>query len=108
MRVVSNTSPISNLAIIGRLDLLKGRYGRLFIPPAVAQELAALSHPQASARIAAALTEGWLVGLRASPRRKAAGRPASWGSIPPVLPPALRPLASLRALRALCAGAHPQ
>ena len=27
MRVVSNTSPISNLAIIGRLDLLKRRYG---------------------------------------------------------------------------------
>ena len=29
MRVVSNTSPISNLAIIGRLDLLKRRYGEL-------------------------------------------------------------------------------
>jgi len=27
MRVVSNTSPISNLAIIGRLDLLRRRYG---------------------------------------------------------------------------------
>ena len=27
MRVVSDTSPISNLAIIGRLDLLKRRYG---------------------------------------------------------------------------------
>ena len=28
MRVVSNTSPVSNLAIIGRLDLLKQRYHR--------------------------------------------------------------------------------
>jgi predicted nucleic acid-binding protein len=30
MRVVSNTSPISNLAIIGRLGLLKHRYGIVF------------------------------------------------------------------------------
>jgi predicted nucleic acid-binding protein len=29
MWVVSDTSPISNLAIIGRLDLLKRRYGAL-------------------------------------------------------------------------------
>jgi predicted nucleic acid-binding protein len=29
MRVVSNTSPISNLAIIGRLPLLRRRYGVL-------------------------------------------------------------------------------
>jgi predicted nucleic acid-binding protein len=41
MRVVSNTSPISNLAIIGRLHLLKGRYGRLFVPPAVAPMIGA-------------------------------------------------------------------
>jgi uncharacterized protein len=39
MRVVSNTSPISNLAIIGRLELLKRRYGTVRIPPAVAAEL---------------------------------------------------------------------
>jgi len=44
MRVVSNTSPLSNLAIIGRLDLLKQRYGTVRIPPAVARELSALSH----------------------------------------------------------------
>src|ERR1017187_71204 len=61
MRVVSNTSPISNLAIIGRLDLLKQRYGTVRIPHAVAQELSALSHPSAKASIAAALAEGWLV-----------------------------------------------
>jgi predicted nucleic acid-binding protein len=61
MRVVSNTSPISNLAIIGRLDLLKRRYGTVRIPPAVAAELSVLSHPAAKARISAALTEGWLV-----------------------------------------------
>jgi predicted nucleic acid-binding protein len=61
MRAVSNTSPISNLAIIGRLDLLKRRYGTVRIPPAVAAELSALSHPAAKAQITAALSEGWLV-----------------------------------------------
>jgi predicted nucleic acid-binding protein len=61
MRVVSDTSPISNLAIIGRLELLKQRYGTVRIPPAVALELSALSHPGAKARITAAMTEGWLV-----------------------------------------------
>jgi len=38
MRVVSNTSPISNLAIIGRLSLLRQRYGRVTVPPEVARE----------------------------------------------------------------------
>ena len=60
MRVVSNTSPLSNLAILGRLELLQRRYGTVRIPTAVAQELAALSHPAAKARLAAALAEGWL------------------------------------------------
>ena len=58
MRVVSNTSPLSNLAIIGRLDFLPRRYGVIAIPPAVAAELAALSHPEGSARIALAMAEG--------------------------------------------------
>lgn len=61
MLAVSNTSPVSNLAIIGRLDLLRLRYGRVLIPPAVAQELEALTHPQGRTRIAAAFAESWLV-----------------------------------------------
>jgi uncharacterized protein len=61
MRAVSDTSPLSNLAIIGRLDLLKQRYGAVLIPPAVAQELSALSHPAANARIASARADGWVV-----------------------------------------------
>lgn len=60
MRVVSNTSPLSNLAIIGRLDFLPRRYGAVQIPPGVAAELAALSHPAGSRRITLAMTEGWL------------------------------------------------
>lgn len=60
MHVVSNTSPLSNLAIIGQLDLLKQRYGIVRIPPAVATELSRLSHVTGKARITAALSEGWL------------------------------------------------
>lgn len=39
MIVVSNTSPISNLAAIGQLELLQQLYGTIIIPPAVYQEL---------------------------------------------------------------------
>jgi hypothetical protein len=60
MRVVSNTSPISNLAIIDRLGLLSARYHRVLVPSAVASELAALSHPLGKQRIAAAIANGWL------------------------------------------------
>ena len=60
MRVVSNTSPLSNLAIVGRLDLLLARYGRVVIPPAVAVELQALTHPGGNAAIHAAIRAGWL------------------------------------------------
>ncbi len=60
MRVVSNTSPISNLAIIGRLSLLRQRYRRVAVPPEVARELRALSHVAARDMIDAAFREGWL------------------------------------------------
>lgn len=40
MTVVSNTSPISNLAAIGQLSLLQLLYGSITIPPAVADEIA--------------------------------------------------------------------
>ena len=39
MPVVSNTSPILNLAIIGQLDLLRMQFSRIIIPPAVLAEL---------------------------------------------------------------------
>ena len=60
MLVVSNTSPICNLAIIGRLSLLRSQYGRVLVPPAVVSELAALSHLAARASIDSAYHEGWL------------------------------------------------
>lgn len=60
MPVVSNTSPISNLATIGRLELLREQLGEIIIPPAVRAEL--LRHPLATAseRIEAAITDGWI------------------------------------------------
>jgi predicted nucleic acid-binding protein len=39
MLVASNTSPISNLAIIGRLNLLRSQFHEIWIPGAVQSEL---------------------------------------------------------------------
>ena len=39
MIVVSNTSPITNLAAIGQFDLLQKLYGQVYIPNAVWVEL---------------------------------------------------------------------
>ena len=61
MLVVSNTSPVSNLAIIGRLDFLRRRYDRVFIPLEVSVELAALTHPAGCQHIQTAFSDGWLI-----------------------------------------------
>jgi len=42
--IISNTSPISNLAAIGRLPLLEEVYHHIVIPQAVADEIAAAGH----------------------------------------------------------------
>ena len=60
MTVVSNTSPLSNLAIIRRLDLLREQFGVVLIPEAVRLELAALEHAAGSSAIAHALATQWL------------------------------------------------
>jgi predicted nucleic acid-binding protein len=57
---VSNTSPISNLAIIGRLDHLEFRFSALSIPTAVADELAAHPDPAARATIQTAISGQWI------------------------------------------------
>ena len=64
MPVVSNTSPILNLAIIDRLDLLKGQFGCVYIPDLVLKELRIHEELPGSAKIRAAVDEGW---LRAQP-----------------------------------------
>jgi predicted nucleic acid-binding protein len=61
MPVVSDTSPLCNLAVIGRLDLLRLRYGRILIPGAVHAELSALKNPAGRASLADAFAAGWIV-----------------------------------------------
>jgi predicted nucleic acid-binding protein len=48
MLVVSDTSPLSNLAIIGRLDLLRQQFQIVRMPGGVTRELSAL--PLSAAR----------------------------------------------------------
>ena len=66
MLVVSNTSPVSNLAIVGRLEFLQRRYGQVHVPAAVAEELAALTHPAGLQRIQTALADRWLIAAPAT------------------------------------------
>jgi predicted nucleic acid-binding protein len=42
--IVSNTSPITNLAAVGQLDLLQQLYGNIIIPQAVYDEMASLGY----------------------------------------------------------------
>jgi uncharacterized protein len=60
MRVVSNTSPLSNLAIIGRLNLVREQLGIVVIPPAVEAELSRNPRTEARAALAAAMRQGWI------------------------------------------------
>ena len=60
MLTVSNTSPLSNLAIIGRLDLLREQLGTVILPPGVRAELSGLRNSEASASLEDAILAGWL------------------------------------------------
>ncbi len=80
MRVVSDTSPISNLAIIGRLDFLRQRYGEVRIPGAVANELAFLTRVEARKSLEAAVTNGWIVKYDSPPAHLSLADRASLGS----------------------------
>jgi predicted nucleic acid-binding protein len=60
MLALSNTSPISNLASIGRIELLKSQFPELWIPDAVAEELAAHPDPFAQAAIQSAIRTQWI------------------------------------------------
>lgn len=61
MPVVSNTSPLLNLAIIDHLFLLPQQFGQIFIPEAVLAELKVNENLPGSSRLQSALDEGWLV-----------------------------------------------
>ncbi|NET72372.1 MAG: DUF3368 domain-containing protein [Sphaerospermopsis sp. SIO1G2] len=60
MLVVSNTSPILNLAIIGRLDLLREQFDKILIPKAVLEELWVDEVLPGSQELCKALEIGWL------------------------------------------------
>ena len=60
MRVVSDTSPLSNLALIGRLGLLREQFAEVLMPRAVSRELSALRDATASLTLDRAMADGWL------------------------------------------------
>lgn len=60
MLLVSDTSAISNLALLGLLHSLREQFGKVVIPEAVACELTALADAPASEHIRDAVRFGWL------------------------------------------------
>ena len=58
MQVVSNTSPLSNLAAIDKIDLLQQIYPQILIPPAVHTEL--IRFPKIQPTINTCLKSGFL------------------------------------------------
>lgn len=61
MRVISNTSPVLNLAIIGELSLLKAQFGNVLIPSAVLEEFRVPEKRPGCDAITKAMEEGWLI-----------------------------------------------
>ena len=60
MLVVSNTSPILNLAIVDRLILLEQQFGEILIPGAVLDELKINEKRPGSQAIREAISVGWI------------------------------------------------
>lgn len=60
MPAVSNTSPILNLAIIGRLPLLQEQFGEVWIPPGVLEELKLEEDLPGSLDVRQCLEANWL------------------------------------------------
>ena len=58
--VVSNTSPLTNLAAIGRLDLVREQLRDVLVPSAVWAEMSALPHKDGRRTLKAAREAGWL------------------------------------------------
>ncbi len=58
--VISNTSPLTNLAVIGRLELVRAQLGLVTVPAAVWKEMLALPHRDGLSALLAARSTGWL------------------------------------------------
>ncbi len=65
MIIVSNTTPLSELAKIDRLDLLQTLFTKILIPPAVYTELTTGNHPATTAIPAATWIETRVLTLTA-------------------------------------------
>jgi len=61
MPVISNTSPLLNLAIIDHLFLLPEQFGQIYIPPAVFTELKINQDLPGSRALESAVNQGWLI-----------------------------------------------
>jgi len=59
-QVISNISPLTNLAVIGQLELVQIQLSSVAVPDAVWQEMLALPHREGRAALLAARTAGWL------------------------------------------------
>ena len=60
MPIVSNTSPILNLAIVDQLVLLHRQFGKILIPNAVLDELKVSEERPGSQAIREAISLGWI------------------------------------------------
>jgi predicted nucleic acid-binding protein len=60
MPTVSNTSPLLNLAIIGRLELARTQFGSVVVPPAVAGEFRLEEDRPGSSALRRAVEEEWI------------------------------------------------
>ncbi len=58
--VVSNTSPLTNLAVIGRIDLVKEQFETVLVPEAVWTEMLALPHAEGRKALLSAKETSWL------------------------------------------------
>ncbi len=74
MLVVSDTSVISNLAIVDLLDVLRRQHRIIVVPEAVAEELALAKNSESKQRIAHAFDEGWIVRKELNSEEKAFAR----------------------------------
>ena len=60
MPTVSDTSPLLNLAIIGRLELARAQFGSVVVPPAVAGEFRLEEGRPGSSALRRAVEDGWI------------------------------------------------
>jgi predicted nucleic acid-binding protein len=64
MLVVSNTSPVLNLAIVGHLGPLQQQFGQVWLPQAVTEELRIEQDLPGSTTVGIAQRAGWLLNER--------------------------------------------